>query len=83
MAYSRHTMGQDWGGRRKENPGGCPKVTGKQVREFAESHGLIIKNDGMYRRGGTWWLYDKNMGEFLTLASTNYLALERMKAEIQ
>ncbi len=46
MKYIRHTMGNDWGGRRKQNPEGCPKVTQKDVFANVDSQGIRIKWGG-------------------------------------
>ena len=43
MKYIRHIMGNDWGGRRKQNPGGCPKVTRKDVFAYADSQEILVK----------------------------------------
>jgi hypothetical protein len=46
MRYIRHTMGNDWGGRRKQNPEGCPKVTWKDVFAYVASWGIHVKWGG-------------------------------------
>lgn len=78
--YSRHTMGNDWGGRRKMNPEGCPKVTRQDVLDYAKSKGVEVWNDGDYGARGTWWQKDEN-GVSLTLGITNYIALQTLKRE--
>jgi len=65
--YMRHTMGQDWGGRRKENPDNCPKISGKQVREKAKYLGIEVKRNGYEN----WWY--KNNGQWYTGGTTNYI----------
>lgn len=73
----RHTMGQDWGGRRKLNPDDAPRVSGKQVRAKATSLGIEIKNEGLYGRGGMWF-WKRPDGKWYTLGQTNYLAIEQL-----
>lgn len=74
MTYSRHTMGQDWGGRRPMNPPNCPKVTRKQVLKFAENINVTIWREGY----GMWW-FMRDDGASVTLGQTNYIALEYLK----
>jgi hypothetical protein len=75
MPYSRHTMGQDWGGRHATNPNGAPKVTRKDVLAFAERKGLTVKRDpGTY---STWWIHKD--GTRYTLGSTNWEAMQTLR----
>lgn len=74
----RHTMGQDWGGRRKLNPDDAPRVSGKQVREKAAALGIEVKNKGLYGRGGMWF-WKRPDGQWYTLEQTNYLAMEQLR----
>lgn len=72
--YSRHTMGQDWGGRHATNPSNAPKVTKKDVLAFATEHGFEVKRDpGHY---STWWITMN--GTRYTLGSTNWEALQTL-----
>lgn len=81
MGYRRHTMGQDWGGRKKLNPEDCPKVTSQQVAALAQDAGVEIFRGGFLADGssyqephGTWWYKDRE-GTWRTLGMTNYLAI--------
>jgi hypothetical protein len=79
-------MGNDWGGRRKENPERCPRVTRDDVIAFATEHGYKVQRAMVYpgRAGffkstqGPWWFHDGR--QWLTAGSTNYLALETLRA---
>jgi len=73
---NRHTMGQDWGGRRALNPTGCPKVSGSDVRAYAAAHGFEVKREGL----GMWW-FKSARHDWLTCGQTNYLALKHLKRE--
>jgi hypothetical protein len=78
-------MGQDWGGRRKQNPENCPVVTVKQVTDKALSMSVEVKrgdfhgskNDRWFGEcdHGTWWYLNKLNGMWYTIGDTNYLAL--------
>lgn len=69
---NRHTMGQDWGGRRGDNPPECPYVTGDQVRAYAKSIGVEVKREGL----GMW--FRKIDEKWYTLGMTNYIALGQL-----
>lgn len=82
---TRHTMGQDWGGRHASNPPGAPKVTRQQVLDAAKAAGVEVRRGVI---GGTvesprfiptagWssWFVLKPGDEWRTLADTNYHAL--------
>jgi hypothetical protein len=71
----RHTMGQDWGGRRAANPSDAPRITREQVEQYAQSIGVEIEREGK----GMWWFINKDNGKRYTLGQTNYLALEYLK----
>lgn len=70
----RHTMGQDWGGRRPLNPPDACKVTRKQVEEFAYQHSIKIKREGR----GMWFYYDAEKGGWYTAGMTNYIAIHAL-----
>lgn len=73
----RHTMGNDWGGRRAVNPPDAPRVTADQVREVAELAGVEVKRDGA---GWTQWWVLRPGDVWRTLgATTNYLALQELQ----
>lgn len=68
----RHTMGQDWGGRRKTNPEGTPKITMRQVNDYAKEIGVEVwREPGNY---SMWWLM-RNGKKYKTLGMTNFQAL--------
>lgn len=73
----RHTMGQDWGGRRKQNPNNAPKVSGKMVRDLALEMGLSVKRDGY----GMWFVYKDSNKIWYTLGSTNFLAFRNLQSK--
>lgn len=66
----------DYGGRHKENPDGCPKVTREDVRKFAHSYSISVKRE-QYSSG--MWLRQDINGKWWTLGMTNYLALKELK----
>lgn len=70
-------QGRDWGGRYKSNPKDCPKVSGSEVRAFAEQNGFKVKNEGLYGSGGMWLVIINKI--WYTLGQTNYLALSRLE----
>lgn len=75
----RHTMGNDWGGRRKENPENVPRVTAKMVEDYAASIHVEIRRDGIR---GMWFYvggFKLESACWYTLGSTNYLALENLR----
>lgn len=84
----RHTMGQDWGGRRKQNPDNAPKVTAKMVNKFAKLHGFEIFRATQLPSGrlfegshaSTWWIVVD--GTNYSMGETNYIALESMKRRV-
>ena len=80
MSYIRHTMGNDWGGRRKQNPEGCPKVTWKDVFAYVASRGIHVKWGGPTAvENGTWWYWSSD-DRFQTAGTTNYLCMEFLKS---
>lgn len=82
-------MGQDWGGRRPANPKGAPTVTRAQVIEAAEAAGVRVQRGDFSRvppnnfipSEGAWsmWWFERD-GQWLTMATTNYLAREYLLA---
>ena len=88
----RHTMGQDWGGRRKINPDGCPVITSKMVLAKAEELGIdVLRGEPSKAPGGgfihsskgVWWIAressEPGLVPLVTLGSTNYLALRQLE----
>lgn len=69
----RHTMGQDWGGRRKSNPDECPIVSSVEVIAFAKERGFEL------RKNVVWFVKEKD-GEWRSIGDTNYWALENLKS---
>lgn len=74
---NRHTMGQDWGGRRPLNPPNAPKVTGNMLFQYAKEHNIKIKRDGYWWASGMWMYCDNE--KWFTAGQTNYLAMETLK----
>lgn len=70
--YIRHTMGQDWGGRRADNPKDAPKVTGKMVEQRAAELGMSVKREGP---GWSMWLVQRPGDCWRNLGPTNFKAL--------
>ena len=68
----RHTMGQDWGGRRKENPPNAPRITSCEVTEFAQQNDIETRREGL----GMWFYLKDSI--WYTLGQTNYLALTHL-----
>lgn len=85
-SYIRHTMGNDWGGRTRENPIGAKPVTKAQVEAAAEAAGVEVRrgdyrDDGSFRpAAGSWsmWWVRRPGGVWRTLASTSYRAVEML-----
>lgn len=75
MGRMRHTMGHDWGGRKRENPLGCPRVSRTQVEALALSLGLSVRREGL----GMWLV--KRGEQWFTLGQTNYVALENLRRQ--
>lgn len=79
------TMGQDQAGHAPKNPPDAPKVSARQVKARAEELGIAVRRGDYLGHGrsrmfisgyhGTWWRLSPN-GVWLTLAVTNYLALQ-------
>lgn len=86
--YIRHTMGQDWGGRRRINPIDAPKVSKQDVYTFAEKHGInvqraITTGSGLYPSNqGPWWRFDRIKEEWLTCGNTNYECIHHLEGKI-
>jgi hypothetical protein len=72
-------MGNDYGGRKKTEPGNCPKVICKNVFAFAKAKNIRVKWGGpSVVESGTWWFWSvKNV--WLTAGVTNFLYLEFLK----
>lgn len=89
---TRHTMGQDWGGRRASNPKDAPRVTAAQVMAAAERAGVEVRRGDFSRVPGSqtffhstgwamWWRRKPGEGWF-TMADTNYNALKALEAMV-
>lgn len=81
----RHTMGQDWGGRRKVNPDGCPVITSKMVLAKADELGIeMLRGEPstspgggfIPSLGGMWWICGDKL---ISAGATNYFALETLR----
>lgn len=72
---TRRTMGNDWGGRRAENPSDASRVSRAQVINAAAQAGVEVK-----RESGAWsmWWVLRPGDVWRTLASTNYQALHSL-----
>ena len=85
---TRHTMGQEWGGRRKTNPENAPKVTRNMVINYAKNHSIyVFRGDFLWvddvrskthSKWGQWWYLDEK-DIWRTLGYTNYLALRNLQ----
>jgi hypothetical protein len=77
-------MGQDWGGRRRMNPEGCPKVTAEDVLAKAAVMGVEVKRGGWFKSTGsfyhsaygTWWIKEDVWRQ---IGGTNFLALQYLE----
>lgn len=76
---NRHTMGQDWGGRRALNPPNVPRVSYRDVLAYAESHNMEVKREGYIWASGMWSGRIKGSSIWRTIGQTNYLALTHMQ----
>ena len=87
--HTRHTMGQDWGGRNASNPAGVRRVSHKQVLDAAEKAGVEVRrgqysmvpgSDVFYHSKSwtMWWIKTEDRG-WLTMADTNYLAIQHIE----
>lgn len=75
----RHTMGQDWGGRKKANPDNVPKITKGMVEVEAIKKGFTARREG--GNFSYWWLL-KNNKRFIGLGMTNYIAFMYIKNNV-
>jgi hypothetical protein len=72
-------MGNDYGGRRAENPVNAPRVSRQDVLDAAKLAGVEVKRESIHsgttsRAWTTWWV--RQPGDvWRTLANTNFLAL--------
>lgn len=67
---------QDWGGRRRDNPKGAPRVTREQVFAKAAHMGIQVRRP--YGAWTEWMYFDSDC--WRNLERTNYLALKRLEA---
>jgi hypothetical protein len=75
LGARRHTMGNDWGGRRAENPAGARRVSGKEVLACAQASGVEVRREG---QGWSMWWYRRSGEPWRSLGTTNYRALEQL-----
>lgn len=72
---NRRTMGNDFGGRRAENPVGAPRVTSTDVKAAALIAGVQVKRESA---GWCMWWILKPGDVWRTLAATNFQALRSL-----
>ncbi len=77
VRMTRNTMGQDWGGRRADNPKDAPKITGDQIRARAAELGLEVKREDP---GWSMWMVRQPGQSWFTLGTTNYVALGSLQS---
>ena len=83
MVLRRHSMGNDWGGRKPAIPGGTPRVHRDQVIAAADRAGVQVKRaspiTGLTTAGWSmWWVLRPN-DVWRTLATTNHQALKELE----
>lgn len=90
MARINHTMGQDWGGRRRLNPENCPTITRSMVILRAAELGIKVRRGHILSEHafqnserGTWWAYSYDKKQWLTIGDTNFLALSWLNGQGQ
>ena len=81
---NRRTMGNDYGGRKAENPAGVARVTKEHVLSAASAAGVQVKRESV-RTGcasdawSMWWV--QRPGDvWRTLATTNYQAVQALQS---
>jgi hypothetical protein len=74
---NRHTMGQDWGGRRRENPVDAPRVSRNDVLAAAAELAFTVRKS---RRFAGWEYHDADRG-WCSAGSTNFLCVQFMRSE--
>lgn len=77
-------MGNDYGGRKAENPAGVARVTKEQVLSAASAAGVLVKRESV-RAGcasnawSIWWVLRPG-DVWRTLATTNYQAMRVLQS---
>lgn len=76
---NRRTMGNDFGGRKAENPVGAKRTSALEVRTAAVAAGVQVKREslitGLPTSGWSMWLVLRPNDVWRTLATTNYQAV--------
>ncbi len=79
---NRRTMGNDYGGRKAENPAGATRVTKAQVLSAASAAGVQVKREsvrtGCASDGWSMWWVQRPGDVWRTLATTNYQAVQAL-----
>lgn len=78
-------MGNDYGGRRSDNPEGAPRVSAEQVRAAAQQAGVEVKRESVVsgsRRGWCMWWAKAPGDVWRTLETTNYKALYSLQRRL-
>lgn len=73
---TRHTMGNDYGGRKAVNPAGSPRVSVDQVYSAAQAAGVLVKRESA---GWAMWWVQRPGDVWRTLATTNLLAVRELQ----
>ena len=76
----RRTMGNDWGGRKAENPGDAPRVTRAQVLGAAAAAGVQVRRESA---GWSMWWVLRPGDVWRTLATTNFEAMRQLTKEAE
>lgn len=80
---TRRTMGNDFGGRRAENPAGAARVSRDEVLALAQTTGVQVKREsvrtGCASTGWSMWWVLRPGDEWRTLATTNYMAAQELR----
>lgn len=80
---TRRTMGNDYGGRKAENPAGVLRVSREHVLSAAQTAGVQVKRESV-RTGcasvgwAMWWVLRPG-DVWRTLAATNYQAAQELQ----
>ena len=79
----RQTMGNDYGGRKAENPDGVARVSREDVLSVAQTAGVQVKREsvrtGCVSAGWAMWWVLRPGDVWRTLATTNYRAVQELK----
>lgn len=80
---NRQTMGNDYGGRKAENPAGVSRVSREGVLSAAQTAGVQVKREsvrtGCVSAGWSMWWVLRPGDVWRTLATTNYQAAQELQ----